>query len=208
MKNEQQPDGTYRMLVKPWLRRKNTWHRSHTNVPEIQWSPETGMSRYEWEREITPEHQLEVFEELRRLMQDEPPQPVTREMLEIMAAGTCVLHDGMPGYNKEVMDLLEAGRFEHHRLSPDDCWRFTLMADDKEAGVLQRVIVSHRDYRTLADWNLLIRLRSWVWPDDADVFMWLPGQDTTRNGWEARYENGRPNAMQLCCPVDLESEDA
>jgi len=212
MKSEKQPDGTYRMVCNPLKQSLNAFHMPRTVVPKIQWTAETGMSRYEWEREVTATHQLEFYEALRQRMLKDPPNPLNPEIMKIMADGMVDLPDGMKGYTPEVMALLDKGNFEHHFVTPDEHWRFTLLADQwaggPPGGVMRKVLVSHRDYRTVADWNMIIRVRSWAFEDLADAFIYMPGQDTSIRGWEARYENGRPNCIQIVSPFMAEEETA
>lgn len=199
-------DGSKQLVAAPMPLGFNDWHTPVHVVPEHQWSPETGMTRYEWARQETPEDQIQFFVRMQVLYRKQPPQPLTEEVAKKMQAGVITLPTGLQGYNQEVMELLERSNFEHHLVSPDDCWRFTLLAASWGDGILDKVIISHRDYRTLPDWELLLRTRSWLWQDERDSFMWLPGQDVGRPGWETRYENGRPNALQLCSPRIMQSD--
>lgn len=194
-------DGSLQLENEPLPLIGNRFHAPSPFVPEQQWSPETGITRYEWARQMTPEHQVPFFERLRRLYRKRPPRLLTAEENKILRDSTCTLPTGLQGYGQEAIKLYDSWGVEINELTPDGLWRVGIMASRwVEGTILDKIIVSHRDYRTLADWEFLVRLRSWVWEDDRDAFIWMPGMDTSREGWENRYENARPNAMQIVSP--------
>jgi hypothetical protein len=69
-----------------------------------------------------------------------------------------------------------------------------------EGEVADRLDVRHRDYRTIADWTLLTRLRAWCLADNRYAFIPMPGQDINEDGWEHCYENATPNNLVLIAP--------
>lgn len=195
---EFQPDGSFYLHVKAVRPTDNRWHRPSPCVPRHQWHPGTGMTRYAWARQETPEHQLSFWEEFRGVWHEAPPKPLDEETRLFMASETVILPSGLGGYSKKVLTRLLEGGYEKHLCSPDGLWRFFLMADQAPGGgITDKILLSHKDYRTLADWELILRARSWAWEDHVESFIWMPGQDTSREGWATRYENGRPNAIQI-----------
>ncbi len=193
--------GSSVLQVKPQRSRDFDWHRPLLHVPEFQWRPETGMSRYNFEREHTPPHQKEFFMELQFMYQVQGPPSLAPDDLWIPVRESRlkgeVLDNGLPGSDlgKEFWEAV--GRYVITRYSPDGQWRFTFQAVKAGDGLADRLDVRHRDYRTLPDYNLLVRFRSWVLPDTRSAYMIFPGTDVTRPGWEADYENDTPNNLQL-----------
>lgn len=192
---ERRDDGALIVHHQPAFRRSLTWHRPTDRVPEVQWTEHTGMTRYEWARRQTPDHQRPVFERLRQAYRDKPPTPLPAELIERMHAQAITLPTGMEGFPPDV--LAEVLKHEIRQATTDG-WRLAVTARTDNAGhVLDHLHACHADYRTLPDWALLVRLRSWVLPDDRDAYMWLPAQTPGRLGV---YENHRPNNLQLIAP--------
>jgi hypothetical protein len=185
-------DGSYRVLDEP---RPGAWHRPQTSVPAIQWSPRTGITRYEWSRRHTPERQAEFFKELRKLCDTDPPTPLDDED---MKAGVVKLPNGLRGVDAASLNAI--CRKIHTLITPDNTWRFSVMAERRpDGGVIDVLLVSHVDFRTLADWELIVRFRSWVFDDERQAVILLPG--TSPENLES-FRNDRSNAIQILSARD------
>lgn len=189
------PDGSYKIKAHP---KKNTWHEPNMCVPSIQWSPRTGMTRYEWARKHTPRNQLELFHELGGAYRRSPPMPLGDLTDVDVSRDFVTLGSGARGLSPDLMEKLAKSFVS--QLSPDGRWRFTVQAsrrtgrDRGHGGIVDTIIISNTDYRTLADWELLVRARSWVFDDRREAVMLMPGQ--TENNLMS-YVNDRPNAHQI-----------
>ena len=152
-------DGSYKVLVFP--RQSHTWHKPRTFVPTLQWSSETGMTRYEWARQKTPAHQRAFFEHLKRLYDQKPPKAWTKELAkEFMEKTTGDMDNGMPGFQGTPSEWTEfrekLNEFEIHSTDPTGEWRFQIGAEYWRGVLCDRLGISCRDYRTLPDWTLLV----------------------------------------------------
>ncbi len=198
-------DGAMRVLIKPQRRRDFEWHGPHVFVPERQWRPATGITRYEFARRETPAHQRELFERLQFRFQVEGPptlasEDVWKRVAEARSRGGS-LPNGLPGEDLGDELRAEVGRHMIREYSPDGQWSFMAQAVSMGDGLIgDRLDVRHRDYRTLADWTLLVRFRAWVLPDTREAVMLMPGMDIHKEGWQNRYENATPNNLQLISP--------
>lgn len=196
-------DGSMRVMLSPARTKDFRWHRPERHVPAAQWNPATGVTRWEFERQHTPGQQAALLRELGYKFQTSPPQLPSEELWAKVAQvrdSQENLPSGLPGadlgeeVHRELRSLL------HDAYSPDGQWRFLVQAVRFGDGVADRLDVRHADYRTVADWTLLCRLRAWVLPDDRDAFLYLPGQDPLREGWRHAYENATPNNLALLSP--------
>ena len=200
-------DGSMRVVVKPQRRSEFDWHTPKVTVPPQQWRPETGITRYEFARRMTPLHQLPIFKALQAELQANPPRLAPKELFEQAIASRDKgenMANGLPGLDDEdsVAELHELlNRYVLRAVTPDGQWRFTVQAVRFGQGqIADRLDVRHRDYRTLADWDLLIRLRSWCLNDDREAFIYAPGQDIHADDWEHCYENATPNNLVWIAP--------
>lgn len=189
-----QKDGIMRVVAKPQRGRDFDWHRPHTFVPELQWRPETEVNRYEFARMHTPPHQREIFQALQFAYQQGPPSLAPDRLWEMVAEArekNGHLPNGLPGEDLGTELFAELDSYVIRQVSPDGQWSFSVQAVRLGDGnVADRLDVKHRDYRTVADWRLLVRFRSWVLPDNRTAFLIMPTSDT-------HYENDTPNNLQL-----------
>lgn len=197
-------DGSRKILVKASTPRgMDAWHQPKTYVPSLQWHPDTGITRYAFARQHTPAHQIPFFEHLRDLYQSGGASPTPEGVSRRLNEAVSRLPNGMDGIEEEALRELQAEMDKHEirQISPDGAWRFHITASRAPDGkVFDHLGCSGRDYRTVPDWTLLVRLRSWVLPDEREAYMWLPGQDPAREGFGARYENYRFNNLQFISP--------
>lgn len=206
---EPMQDGSLRVLVQPQRRREFDWHKPNVFVPESQWRPTTGITRYEFARRTTPDHQQPLFRHLQRLYQVEGPPAIAPDELwepvrRARAKGGS-LTNGLPGEEMTQEFFDELSKYVVREHSPDGQWSFAFQAVRMGDGIADRLDVKHCDYRTVADWTLLMRFRSWVLPDDRNAFMLMPIVDIHEPGWEKHYENDTPNNLQLISPRDDEA---
>lgn len=184
------PDGSYKIMKTP--DRTNDWHSPKTYVPSHQWraTATPACSRYEWARRNTPDKQLPVFRELQRRYQTQPPLP-----LELPSPESAVLlPNGSLGASIEAMR--EYTRTSISLYSPDGKWGFTIHSDQDSHGVVVDVLmVSHSDYRTLPDWELMLRFCSWVLEDHRTAMSIMPG-----HLGRPTYANDQPNCLWLMSP--------
>lgn len=194
------PDGSMRILVDP--ERRPSFHRPSTTVPPLQWSPATGITRYEWARRHTPEKQRAFFEHLRRVYRARPPRLLPEDLVREMIDSTTDQPNGTRGFEDAAYEGFaeRVDEYEIHTTDPTGQWRFHLAAELWRGELCDRLAVSCRDYRTLPDWALLVRLRSWILDDSREAFIWLPDTNPTIEGWERRYENARFNNLQMISP--------
>ena len=199
-------DGSTKILAHP---RKTEWHKPKVYVPSVQWRPATDVTRYEWARRSTPPHQRPFFEDLQRRVRETPPSLMTKDLVKKLKAAQVTMSNGMSGFDPKVFDSLkgELDSCEIHTTDPTGEWRFQISAEIWRGVLCDRIGVSCRDYRTLPDWELLVRLRSWVLPDNREAFIWLPDMDPELSGWQARYENARFNNLQMISPRGVEPAD-
>lgn len=192
-------NGSTRIMVEP--RRKLQWHKPSVYVPALQWTARMGITRYEWARRDTPADQRAFFEHLARLYRLKTPQPMPRDLLERLHAAKTVDEQGMEVFADFGKFREEIDKYEINTTDPTGEWRFHVYAEQQPDGtIMDRLACSCCDYRTLPDWELMVRLRSWVLDDTRDAFMILPGQDINREGWATRYENVRFNNLQWISP--------
>ena len=90
-------------------------------------------------------------------------------------------------------------KFEILRRAPDLFYSVTLSAEMGPFGPQDNLRCSAIDYRTLPDWQLLMRLRSWVLPDDRTALIVMPPMDDESL---FRYINVRPNNLMMISPWD------
>jgi hypothetical protein len=198
------PDGSRLVNTKPHRTKDFKWHRPERHVPAEQWNPATGITRWEFERKHTPRAQAEVLSELGRRVLDSPPQLAPPELWAKVAEAEkdrAQLGNGLTGMQLPQEILEELDSYVHDAFSPDGQWRFLVQAVRFNGGIIaDRLDVRHCDYRTVADWTLVCRLRSWVLEDDRSAFLYLPGQDMNATGWETVYENDTPNNLAMVAP--------
>jgi len=198
-------DGSARLVADP--RRGLKWHKPKTHCTPLQWRPNTGMTRYEWARRHTPKEQRPFFEHLRRLYVMRPPRllpkELVKEMLEVAQKGAA-LENGMPGGGL-VQFAAEIEEYEISVKDPTGEWRFQICCEMWRDVICDRIGVSCMDYRTLPDWAMLVRLRSWVIEDNREAFIWMPDMDVERKNWKGRYENARFNNLQMISPRTVSS---
>jgi len=203
--------GALLCVAQPQRTREFEWHRPLLHVPELQWQAATGETRYEFERQHTPEHQRDLFMRLQQRYQVEGPPPLPTEDLWKRVAGirerSSTLPNGLPGEDLGEELYAELRRLTIIEYSPDGQWSFIVQAVRMAGEVADRLDVKHRDYRTVADWSLLVRFRSWVLQDDRNAFMILPMQDIHADGWQRHYENDTPNNLQWISPRRPQQEE-
>lgn len=204
MTNEKEPvvrrldDGSMRLLGEP---SPGQWHRPKVVVPPLQWSPRTGMTRYEWARRHTPESQLPFWKEFQRARLEckldlIDPATLDRKVVT-MPTG---LQGTSPETLKQIIDKMV------YRRSPDGMWSFRIACEVTQEpwkGAADILVCACLDFRTLPDWELVMRFRSWALDDDRDCFLWMPGHDENTLG---RYMNERPNAVTMMAPRYIKPE--
>lgn len=157
-----------------------------------------GITRYEFARRHTPGRQVPFFKHLRRLYESKPPTPLPQDLIDQVSAEIATLPGGQTGISSEF-----AERIRDHEIwttDPTGEWRFTIHAEYWRGVVCDRLGVQCEDLRTLPDWTLLVRMRSWVLDDEREAFIWLPDQDLRAEQWQSRYENERFNNLAMISP--------
>lgn len=190
-------DGSVRIVAD---RDCGEWHRPKVTTTPLQWLPETGMTRYEWARQHTPERQVEFFEGLKRLYEDSPPIIPNEDDYNLFS------EINLADLDPESLDDEQKERLSRLCLfdwSPDGKWGFRVqgMKGNHLLPDYDLLGVWCRDSVTMPDWEFVLRFRSWVLPDDREAFLWMPGQNEECLG---RYMNDSPAAVFITSPRYVE----
>lgn len=194
-------DGSVRILSLP--RKRSPFHAPKIHVPPLQWTPETGMTRYAWARSHTPKKQLPFFLHLKRLYVKRAGdlEPGTQEVpVQVIESGPAIK---APEILREFYEDLTETMIETS--DPTGNWCFRITAEWWREVLCDRLSCWHRDGRTMPDWALLLRFRSWVLEDHREACVWLPDQRDIPDHRE-RYRNDIYNSLDLLSPRRIQPD--
>ena len=182
------PDGSVRLMVNPRAGHRGRFHSCSYVTTNRQWTPDTGKTRYAWERGRTSPAQAAFFRHLAYLYKKGPPVPRPEgARVPVIEPGPPVFHEVVTEHSIETRD-------------PSGEWCFRITAQRWRGMVCDRIATWHHDGRTMPDWRLLMMVRSWVLEDGREALLWLPDQDPTQAGSLERYQNHLFNALELLSP--------